>query len=148
MSPNPILWDVEAFDLQLEEDAECLLGSLQEGDGEHSEALDIGLIKASFRSLLKWATQDLREQLEVAKASCEEWRAGSERLVERMTATDQQLAQTTQERDEARACVNDWRGWAQFVWLDGGLPQGTDDELRRRACERHDLRCTPMKSAG
>lgn len=52
---TPPVWDRDAFELQLNEDAERLLGNLQTGDGEHSESLDTGLIKASFRTLLKWA---------------------------------------------------------------------------------------------
>jgi hypothetical protein len=63
-SPNPILeWDGEAFDLQLDEDARRLLSNLQEGSGEHSESLDLGLIDSSFRNLLKWASAPIIDGL-------------------------------------------------------------------------------------
>lgn len=34
--------------------------------------------------------------------------------------------------------VRTWREWAQFVYGGGGIPQGTDDELRRAVCLAHD----------
>ena len=34
--------------------------------------------------------------------------------------------------------VEHWRSWAQFIWLGGGAPVGTDKELQRRACEASD----------
>lgn len=55
MSLRKQVQDGEAFELQLDEDARRLFGNMQEGEGQHSEALDIALIKASFRNLLKWA---------------------------------------------------------------------------------------------
>lgn len=47
-----------AFEAQLREDAEQLFSTLCEGEGEHSEALDVGLILAAFRHLLSWAVRD------------------------------------------------------------------------------------------
>ena len=44
-----------AFELQLREDAQRLFENLCTGDGAHSEALDIGLIEAAFKNLLRWA---------------------------------------------------------------------------------------------
>ena len=31
-----------------------------------------------------------------------------------------------------------WRSWLQFIWLGGGAPVGTDEELQRRVCEAWD----------
>lgn len=53
-----------AFELQLQEDAERLFENLCTGDGEHSEALDLGLIKAAFRHLLTWAVSVPKHQEE------------------------------------------------------------------------------------
>lgn len=42
------------------------------------------------------------------------------------------------ERVQLRADLSAWRSWAQFVWLGGGEPIGSDDELRQRMCEEAD----------
>ena len=44
------------------------------------------------------------------------------------------------DRDRLAAQVEDWRVWIQFMWLDGGKPEGTDQELRVRACKAQDAR--------
>ena len=44
------------------------------------------------------------------------------------------------------AALEAWREWAQFVWLGGGPPEGTDDDLRRRVCEAADQDVTAAKS--
>jgi hypothetical protein len=44
---------------------------------------------------------------------------------------DQQVAQEL-------ARVAQWRGWAQFVYKNGGTPDGSDVELQAAVCEAHD----------
>lgn len=39
---------------------------------------------------------------------------------------------------QLRADLSAWRSWAQFVWLGGGEPIESDDELRQRMCEEAD----------
>ncbi len=63
-APAPPDWTREAFNEQLTEDAERLLETLATGDGEHSEALDLNLIKAAFRHLLTWAASPAPAQAE------------------------------------------------------------------------------------
>ena len=40
-----------------------------------------------------------------------------------------------------------WRGWAQFVFLNGGPVKLTDDELRAAVCEKYDKDVADAKSA-
>lgn len=43
--------------------------------------------------------------------------------------------------------VRNWRGWAQFVYLGGGKPSGTDAELQQRVCEAHDREVREARQA-
>jgi hypothetical protein len=39
---------------------------------------------------------------------------------------------------ELRVALNQWRTWAQFVWLGGGPVVGTDEELQASICAQFD----------
>jgi hypothetical protein len=41
-------------------------------------------------------------------------------------------------RPQAELALKEWREWAQFVYLGGGVVTGSDEELRQRVCETHD----------
>ena len=41
--------------------------------------------------------------------------------------------------------VDNWRSWAQFVYLNGGVPEGTDSQLQLRVCETHDKETQELK---
>jgi altronate dehydratase len=46
--------------------------------------------------------------------------------------------QGTVTRPQAELALKEWREWAQFVYLGGGVVTGSDEELRQRVCETHD----------
>jgi hypothetical protein len=58
-------------------------------------------------------------------------------------ATAVRLQRERAEAAEAR--VTAWRSWAQFVYLGGGHPQGSDDDLQTAVCAKHDADYIPMR---
>jgi hypothetical protein len=44
--------------------------------------------------------------------------------------------------------MQDWRGWVQFIFLNGGQPTGTDEELQARVAAACDLREIEAFQAG
>lgn len=56
----------------------------------------------------------------------------------RIAAEYQQARQEAETAERAKDVeLQRWRSWAQFVFKDGGLVIGTDDELRAAVCHRH-----------
>ena len=68
---------------------------------------------------------NLRAQLQAAEAAC---------------------AQLQQEKDCLEAELEDWRSWAQFVYLGGGRFVEPDDTMRRRVCETHDAQVNELQA--
>src|SRR5688572_21823632 len=55
-----------------------------------------------------------------------------------ISALQQEFTALQARAEAAEAKLANWRTWAQFVYLGGGQAEGSDDELRRRVCEKHD----------
>jgi len=47
---------------------------------------------------------------------------------------------------EAETALKQWRSWANFVFLKGGPPLGTDAELQKRVCEQWDADVAASRS--
>ena len=43
--------------------------------------------------------------------------------------------------------LESWRSWAQFVYLAGGTPEGTDAELQARVCRAHGDEISELQAA-
>ena len=56
------------------------------------------------------------------------------------------LTQRLQQAEQERERLAQWRSWAQFVYLSGGEPEGTDRELQARVCEAHDAQVEEVRT--
>ena len=73
-----------------------------------------------------------------ALAAAESRQRELERVAANHDELSRRLTNETTKCVAAEARINNWRNWAQFVYLKSGKPEGTDEELRARVCETHD----------